>query len=58
MSLYISKAELKVLYTCTYKDSIIKATKYCLKRREQEWKYNGRGELVQGTLHMCMELSQ
>jgi hypothetical protein len=25
---------------------------------EREWKCNGRGVLVQGTLYVCMELSQ
>jgi hypothetical protein len=29
-----------------------KPNKYCLKKKgEEEWKYNGRGELVQGTLY-------
>jgi hypothetical protein len=31
----------------------------CLKEggREGEWEYNGKGELVQATLYICMELS-
>jgi hypothetical protein len=29
----------------------MKPTRYCLKSEEREWKYNGGGELVQGTLH-------
>jgi hypothetical protein len=27
-------------------------------RREQEWKYNGRDELVQSTLYACMQSLQ
>jgi hypothetical protein len=36
-------------------------TQQILKKVEErvgEWKYNGWDELVQGTLHTCMELSQ
>jgi hypothetical protein len=46
---------MKVCYIYTYEDSVMKPTKYCLKRGRQ--KYNGGGELVQGTLYECMELS-
>jgi hypothetical protein len=28
------------------------------KRNKGEWQYNGRVELVQGTLHTCVELAQ
>jgi hypothetical protein len=40
----------------TYEDSVMKPLKHCLKKGE--WKYNGGGELVQGTLYACIELSQ
>jgi hypothetical protein len=53
---------MKVHYTHTYEDSIMKSTKHCLKkggkRDERKWKYNGRGELVQSTLYVYIELSQ
>jgi hypothetical protein len=42
----------------TYGDSIMKPTKVCLKGEEEgkeEWEYNGRGELVQLALYMCMK---
>jgi hypothetical protein len=38
----------------------MKPTKHCLKGGEEgegECEYNGGGELVQGTLYACMELS-
>jgi hypothetical protein len=37
----------------------MKPTNWCLKKdREAKWEYNGGGELAQGTLYTCMELSQ
>jgi hypothetical protein len=45
----------------TYAESITKPTKDYLKKEEGgggEWKYNGRGELVHGTLYTFMEWSQ
>jgi hypothetical protein len=52
---------IKVCYIYTYEDNIRKPTKLCWKSGEKrggEWKYKGWGELVQGVLYACMELSQ
>jgi hypothetical protein len=44
-----------------YEDKIMESTKHLEKggkKSEEEWKYNGGIELVQGTLNAWMELSQ
>jgi hypothetical protein len=38
----------------TYKESIMKLTKVCLKK--WEWKYNGEGKLAQNALYTCIKL--
>jgi hypothetical protein len=52
---------IKIYYICIYENSIMKATKHCLKKqggRREEWECNGEGELLQGTLYPRMELPQ
>jgi hypothetical protein len=51
--------EIHCIYT--YEDSTMKCTKHCLKKKEEqegEWKCNGGGEMVQGTMYAYMELPQ
>jgi hypothetical protein len=52
---------MEVHYIYAYEDRIMKSTKHCLKegkKAEGKMDYKGGGELVQGTLYICMELSQ
>jgi hypothetical protein len=54
--LRVKRMEICCIYTC--EDRIMKSTKYCLKDRGEgkgKWEYNGRGKLLQSTLH-CMHL--
>jgi hypothetical protein len=43
-----------------YADNIMKLMKHTMKgeRGREEWGYNGRGELVQGALCACMDISK
>lgn len=55
------RVKMEVGYIYTHASSTVRPTKHCLKGKEEvevEWKYNGGGDLVQGTLYPWMELPQ